>query len=34
MPAPAITLRGVNKWYDTFHALKNIDLSVQVGEKS
>ena len=33
MPAPAITLRGVNKWYDTFHALKNIDLSVQVGEK-
>ncbi|WP_293572707.1 amino acid ABC transporter ATP-binding protein [Phaeobacter sp.] len=33
MAAPAIELRGVNKWYGTFQALKNIDLVIEAGEK-
>lgn len=28
-----IILRGVHKWYDQFHVLKNIDLTVQNGER-
>ena len=31
--APMIELAGVNKWFDAFQALKNIDLSVARGEK-
>ena len=30
---PAVELIGVNKWYGAFHVLKNIDLSVEKGEK-
>jgi general L-amino acid transport system ATP-binding protein len=30
---PAVELIGVNKWYGAFHVLKNIDLSVDKGEK-
>jgi len=30
---PAITMSGVNKWFDQFHVLKNIDLRVADGEK-
>lgn len=30
---PTIVLRGVHKWYDQFHVLKNIDLTVQNGER-
>lgn len=30
---PIITLSGVNKWFNDFHALKNIDLSVATGER-
>jgi general L-amino acid transport system ATP-binding protein len=34
MPEPAIIeLQGVNKWFGTFHALKNVDLTVARGEK-
>lgn len=29
----AITMQAVNKWFDQFHVLKNIDLNVAVGEK-
>lgn len=29
----AIVLRGVHKWYGQFHVLKNIDLTVQNGER-
>ncbi|MCU9839229.1 amino acid ABC transporter ATP-binding protein [Ruegeria sp. WL0004] len=29
----AIELKGVNKWFGTFHVLKNINLSVGLGEK-
>ncbi|WP_339135153.1 MAG: amino acid ABC transporter ATP-binding protein [Candidatus Electrothrix sp. GW3-4] len=29
----AIELQGVHKWYGTFHVLKNINLTVQRGEK-
>ena len=29
----AITLRGVNKWYGKYHVLRDIDLSVQNGER-
>ncbi|WP_052249095.1 amino acid ABC transporter ATP-binding protein [Leisingera sp. ANG-Vp] len=32
-PVTAIELAGVNKWYGTFHVLKNINLSVRAGEK-
>ena len=31
--APAIRLVGVNKWYGTFHVLRNINLDVSRGEK-
>ena len=31
--APMIELAGVNKWFDAFQALKNIDLCVARGEK-
>nr|WP_047168119.1 amino acid ABC transporter ATP-binding protein [Sphingomonas sp. Y57] len=30
---PAVTLSGVHKWYGDYHALRNIDLRVQAGEK-
>ena len=33
MAQTAIELVGVNKWYDTFHVLKDINLSVGTGEK-
>ncbi|WP_291730565.1 amino acid ABC transporter ATP-binding protein [Leisingera sp. F5] len=32
-PALAIELAGVNKWYGTFHVLKDISLTVRAGEK-
>ncbi len=28
---PAVKMEGVDKWYNTFHALKNIDLEVARG---
>jgi general L-amino acid transport system ATP-binding protein len=31
--AAIITMQGVSKWFDAFQALKNIDLSVQAGER-
>ncbi|NOE34299.1 amino acid ABC transporter ATP-binding protein [Ruegeria sp. HKCCD7318] len=33
MPDAAIELVGVNKWFDTFHVLKDINLTVKGGEK-
>ena len=33
MMTAAIEIRGMNKWYGTFHALKNINLDVQKGER-
>jgi general L-amino acid transport system ATP-binding protein len=30
---PAIAIRGLNKWFGTFHALKNVDLVVGSGER-
>ena len=30
---PAIELTGVNKWYGEFHVLRNVNLTVQRGEK-
>ncbi|PSL17134.1 amino acid ABC transporter ATP-binding protein [Shimia abyssi] len=33
MSQAAIEMIGVNKWFDTFHVLKNIDLKVGSGEK-
>ncbi|MEO0918297.1 MAG: amino acid ABC transporter ATP-binding protein [Pseudomonadota bacterium] len=33
MTEAAIELVAVNKWFDDFHVLKNIDLNVQPGEK-
>lgn len=30
---PAIEMRQINKWFDDFHALKNIDLTVKSGER-
>ncbi|WP_408004584.1 amino acid ABC transporter ATP-binding protein [Pseudorhizobium endolithicum] len=30
---PAVTMEGVNKWYAEFHALKDINLSVDRGER-
>ena len=30
---PAVTMEGVNKWYAEFHALKDINLSVDPGER-
>ncbi len=32
-PDLAVRMEGVNKWYGAFHALKNIELSVQRGER-
>ena len=32
-PSPIIEMRGVNKWFDRFHVLKDIDLSVRKGER-
>ena len=31
--APVVALNGVNKWFGTFHALKDITLAVRPGEK-
>jgi ABC-type polar amino acid transport system ATPase subunit len=33
MRAPLIELAGVNKWFGTFHALKDINLRVREGER-
>lgn len=33
MPETAIELVGVNKWYGTFHVLKDINLTVETGQK-
>ncbi len=33
MPSPIIELQDVNKWYGKFHVLKNINMSVNKGEK-
>ncbi len=30
---PAITIRGLNKWYGPYHALRDIDLDVSLGER-
>jgi len=30
---PLISMKGVNKWYSKFHALKDINLNVRTGEK-
>jgi len=30
---PAVTIRGVSKYYGAFHALKHVDLTVSSGEK-
>jgi general L-amino acid transport system ATP-binding protein len=30
---PLISLRGINKWYDAYHALRDIDLDVGLGER-
>ena len=30
---PAVTMEGVNKWYAEFHALMDINLSVDPGER-
>ena len=32
-PENAIVISGVNKWYGNFHALKDVDLSVRMGER-
>ena len=29
----AVTMQAVNKWFDDFHVLKDIDLDVSLGEK-
>ena len=29
----AITIQKMNKWYGTFHVLRDIDLTVQRGER-
>src|SRR3546814_7297917 len=31
---PAVRMEGVNKWYAEFHALKDIDLTVERGERN
>lgn len=33
MTQPAIEMEGVNKWFGDFHVLKDIDLTVEKGEK-
>lgn len=30
---PAVLMQGVNKWYGTYHALRDIDLNVARGER-
>ena len=30
---PAVTMVGVNKWFDDFHVLKDINFEVSIGEK-
>ena len=30
---PAVTMRNVNKYYGLFHALKDVNLTVETGEK-
>lgn len=32
-PPPMIKMIGVNKWYGQFHVLKNINLTINKGEK-
>ncbi|NDV48877.1 MULTISPECIES: amino acid ABC transporter ATP-binding protein [unclassified Salipiger] len=32
-PAPAIRISGLNKWYGNFHVLKDINLTVDQGER-
>ena len=32
-PETAILMEGINKWYGTFHALRNVNLSVRRGER-
>ena len=32
-PSPMITMKGVNKWFDRFHVLKDIDLTIARGER-
>ncbi len=31
--APAVVLKGVNKWYGNFHVLRNVNLTVKRGER-
>ena len=31
--APIVTMRGINKWYGHYHALRDIDLQVAPGER-
>ena len=31
--APAIEVRDLHKWFDAFHALRGVDLTVEVGER-
>ena len=33
LPAPAVTLEGVSKWYGSFKVLNNLDLNVATGER-
>ena len=33
LPTPAVSIQGMQKFYGSFHALKNIDLTVEKGEK-
>ncbi|WP_295327146.1 amino acid ABC transporter ATP-binding protein [uncultured Sphingopyxis sp.] len=33
MPSAAVSLSGIHKWFGDFHALRNVSLSVQAGEK-
>ncbi len=33
MADPVIQIRGLHKWFGTFHALRDIDLDVQLGER-
>ena len=31
--APVVRMTGINKWYDSYHALRDIDLQVAAGER-
>ena len=33
MSDPIVKISGLNKWYGEFHVLRDIDLSVQKGER-